>query len=91
MPEPVCIDQSGTLYGSFLLSETKKHLLSKGCKRRICIRSGGSLAQLVEQLTFNQLVAGSNPARPTIKAVVFTICLNNKWRRVVVNEDSMMM
>ena len=25
----------------------------------------GSLAQLVEQLTFNQLVAGSNPARPT--------------------------
>ncbi len=24
-----------------------------------------SLAQLVEQLTFNQLVAGSNPARPT--------------------------
>ncbi len=28
----------------------------------------GSLAQLVEQLTFNQLVAGSNPARPTIQA-----------------------
>ena len=27
----------------------------------------GSLAQLVEQLTFNQLVAGSNPARPTIQ------------------------
>ena len=26
----------------------------------------GALAQLVEQLTFNQLVAGSNPARPTI-------------------------
>ncbi len=26
----------------------------------------GSLAQSVEQLTFNQLVAGSNPARPTI-------------------------
>lgn len=25
----------------------------------------GSLAQLVEQLTLNQLVAGSNPARPT--------------------------
>src|SRR5471030_1109760 len=25
----------------------------------------GPLAQLVEQLTFNQLVAGSNPARPT--------------------------
>ena len=27
--------------------------------------NSGSLAQLVEQLTFNQLVAGSNPARPT--------------------------
>ncbi len=26
----------------------------------------GLLAQLVEQLTFNQLVAGSNPAQPTI-------------------------
>ena len=28
--------------------------------------SDGSLAQLVEQRTFNPLVAGSNPARPTI-------------------------
>ena len=28
-------------------------------------KESGSLAQLVEQLTFNQLVAGSNPARPT--------------------------
>ena len=27
----------------------------------------GSLAQLVEQRTFNPLVAGSNPARPTKK------------------------
>ena len=26
----------------------------------------GPLAQLVEQLTFNQLVEGSNPSRPTI-------------------------
>jgi hypothetical protein len=26
----------------------------------------GPLAQSVEQLAFNQLVAGSNPARPTI-------------------------
>ena len=37
----------------------------------------GPLAQLVEQLAFNQLVAGSNPARPTITAnhprVVFLI------------------
>ncbi len=30
----------------------------------------GSLAQLVEQLTFNQLVAGSNPARPTILSMM---------------------
>ena len=29
------------------------------------MRLVGSLAQLVEQLAFNQLVAGSNPARPT--------------------------
>ena len=28
---------------------------------------GGPLAQLVEQRTFNPLVAGSNPARPTIR------------------------
>src|SRR5690606_19187133 len=28
----------------------------------------GSLAQLVEQLAFNQLVVGSNPTRPTIFA-----------------------
>jgi hypothetical protein len=28
----------------------------------------GPLAQLVEQLTFNQRVAGSNPARLTTKA-----------------------
>ena len=27
----------------------------------------GPLAQSVEQLTFNQLVVGSNPTRPTIK------------------------
>ena len=29
------------------------------------IKNVGPLAQLVEQLAFNQLVAGSNPARPT--------------------------
>ncbi len=28
--------------------------------------SKGPLAQLVEQLAFNQLVEGSNPSRPTI-------------------------
>lgn len=29
----------------------------------------GSLAQSVEHLTFNQVVAGSNPARPTTKTL----------------------
>jgi hypothetical protein len=29
----------------------------------------GLLAQLVEQLTFNQLVAGSNPAQPTTSPI----------------------
>ena len=32
--------------------------------------TNGSLAQSVEQLAFNQLVAGSNPARPTISFLV---------------------
>ncbi len=40
--------------------------LTAKSNRRIII-AVGSLAQLVEQLTFNQLVAGSNPARPTNK------------------------
>ncbi len=40
--------------------------LTAKANRRIII-AVGSLAQLVEQLTFNQLVAGSNPARPTNK------------------------
>ena len=38
--------------------------LTSPADRRI-IRPVGSLAQLVEPLTLNQLVAGSNPARPT--------------------------
>ena len=36
----------------------------------------GSLAQLVEQLAFNQLVAGSNPARPTISKSQHILCLS---------------
>jgi hypothetical protein len=35
-------------------------------KSLICAPRSGSLAQLVEQLAFNQLVDGSNPSRPTI-------------------------
>jgi hypothetical protein len=31
----------------------------------VVVKVFGSLAQLVEQRTFNPLVAGSNPARPT--------------------------
>ena len=39
----------------------------------------GSLAQLVEQRTFNPLVAGSNPARPTS----YTTVLENVLFQVV--------
>ncbi len=38
----------------------------------------GPLAQLVEQLTLNQSVAGSSPARPTIK----TMCYKINWESV---------
>jgi hypothetical protein len=34
-------------------------------------RELGPLAQLVEQFAFNELVAGSNPARPTISKPLF--------------------
>jgi hypothetical protein len=34
----------------------------------------GSLAQSVEQLAFNQLVAGSNPARPTTSSGGYAKC-----------------
>ena len=40
--------------------------LSFGTKSVHCALPHGPLAQSVEQLAFNQLVAGSNPARPTI-------------------------
>jgi hypothetical protein len=33
---------------------------------KICPSSSGSLAQLVEQFPFKELVVGSNPTRPTI-------------------------
>ena len=33
---------------------------------------GEPLAQLVEHLTFNQVLAGSNPARPTIKTMTYS-------------------
>ena len=37
----------------------------------------GSLAQLVEQLAFNQLVTGSNPVRPTIFKILQMNTLKN--------------
>ena len=37
----------------------------------------GSLAQLVEQLAFNQLVTGSNPVRPTIFGVFLINSIKN--------------
>ena len=36
-----------------------------GARKGVLEFQKGPLAQLVEQLTFNQLVAGSTPARPT--------------------------
>ena len=41
--------------------------LSFGTESVHCALPHGPLAQSVEQLAFNQLVAGSNPARPTIR------------------------
>tara|TARA_R110002072_G_scaffold89737_10_gene201080 strand:- start:7679 stop:8020 length:342 start_codon:yes stop_codon:yes gene_type:complete len=41
------------------------------------VRLVGSLAQLVEQLAFNQLVAGSNPARPTTFSSMLFIDYHN--------------
>ncbi len=32
----------------------------------VLLKNVGALAQLVEHLTFNQVVTGSNPVRPTI-------------------------
>ena len=39
----------------------------------ICRSFEGPLAQLVEQLAFNQLVDGSNPSRPTIFPLYFNV------------------
>ena len=47
------------------ISEATKNALSFIVQSVPYASFKGSLAQLVEQLAFNQLVAGSNPARPT--------------------------
>jgi hypothetical protein len=38
------------------------------------------LAQLVEQLAFNQFVEGSNPSRPTTSIKLFQLILNEETR-----------
>ncbi len=45
----------------------------------------GSLAQLVEQLTFNQLVTGSNPVRPTnyLNAKILHYLINSSIAQLV--------
>jgi hypothetical protein len=59
----------------------------------------GPLAQLVEQLTLNQLVEGSNPSRPTKQSKTpvacdrrFALCVPNGLRgmrfRVVANREA---
>jgi hypothetical protein len=40
---------------------------------------GGSLAQPVEHLTFNQRAAGSNPARPTKESTSYGVIKRNVW------------
>ncbi|CDG87747.1 conserved hypothetical protein [Xenorhabdus bovienii str. feltiae France] len=50
-----------------MLRPSEKSVVYAAVGREYCQADlDGSLAQSVEQLTFNQLVAGSNPARPTI-------------------------
>ncbi len=43
------------------------------------VKLDGSLAQLVEQLAFNQLVEGSNPSRPTTFLKVLPV--RHRFRR----------
>ena len=38
---------------------------------KMLIALRGSVAQLVEHLTFNQVALGSSPSRPTIKSVSY--------------------
>ena len=54
--------------------------LNEDVIKNFCFIRHSSVAQLVEQLTVNQLVAGSSPARgakiyyPTLKLELFVIC-----------------
>ena len=61
---PLLLVMSFTILISNNDKKSRDKRLTSPANRRI-IRSVGSLAQLVEPLTLNQLVAGSNPARPT--------------------------
>ena len=56
-----------TLHSSAIMAIFAKFARLKSGNYRLLGREEkfGSLAQLVEQRTFNPLVAGSNPARPT--------------------------
>jgi len=47
----------------------------------MCAFRQGSLAQLVEQLAFNQLVDGSNPSRPTNSKGCFGSLFFMNWIR----------
>ena len=46
------------IFGALAVNKTAKY-------QRLKMNNVGPLAQLVEQLAFNQLVTGSNPVRPT--------------------------
>ena len=47
----------------------------------------GSLAQLVEQLAFNQFVEGSNPSRPTTFQNIFILLLFNIFIDTYLNRE----
>ncbi len=68
MPHHSMSSESKVLVGGFTQVTKQQGLLVS--------YQSGALAQLVEQLTFNQLVDGSNPSCPTILYI-----LKNGWNR----------
>ena len=69
LPTRHAISEAGILGGRLPTSLPQAKFFKKVCfhqSNQYHAPRIGSLAQLVEQLAFNQLVVGSNPTRPTI-------------------------
>ena len=66
-----------SLYPSSILGVASKKSVVFVSKKSKLIFLHSSVAQLVEQLTVNQLVAGSSPARGA-KIILFLMLLNQK-------------